>query len=259
MRRWRFLDTGPRTAIDNIALDYALLRGLETYSRCTLRLREFFSPAVTVGYNQIVDEAVNQEFCRRSGIQIARRLTGGGAIYLDEHCLGWEIVAPVDFIKPFSSNVDLFDIAAKPIVRAMAMIGLPAKFKPKNDIEVHGKKISGMAAARIKNYLIIQGTLLVAIDSRSMSGALKRDSTKSRHREPRSITERVTSIEKELGRPFNLHSVKSLLKESFETDFQVRLIEKKLSAKEMDLFHYYRKFFGSNDWSLRVDHDLIPF
>ncbi|MFQ5997938.1 MAG: biotin/lipoate A/B protein ligase family protein, partial [Candidatus Bathyarchaeia archaeon] len=255
MRKWRFLDTGPRTAIDNIALDYALLRGLESHSRCTFRLREFSSPAVTVGYNQTVDEAVNREFCKRSRIQIARRLTGGGAIYVDEHCLGWEIVASARFMKAFSSNVDLFDIAAKPIVKAMAMVGLPAKFRQKNDIEVRGKKISGMAAARIKNYLIIQGTLLVAIDPRSMSGALKRDSTKPRHK-ARSITARVTSLEKELGRPFDLHSVKSLLKKSFETNFQVRLIEKKLSAKEIDFFHYYRKFFGSNDWSLKVDHDL---
>src|SRR4030042_3893838 len=82
METWRILDTGPRTAAENMALDEALLE-LKAERRIphTLRFLQFSNPTVLVGHHQSVEEEVRLDYCRTQGIEINRRLTGGGALY----------------------------------------------------------------------------------------------------------------------------------------------------------------------------------
>ena len=92
MDTWRLIDTGSRSAAENMALDEVLLE-LKAEKRMphTLRFLQFSHPTVLVGHHQSVEEEVRLDYCRRKGIEINRRLTGGGALYWGKQELGWEI------------------------------------------------------------------------------------------------------------------------------------------------------------------------
>jgi lipoate-protein ligase A len=75
-----------------MALDETLLE-LKAAGRIphTLRFLQFSNPTVLVGHHQSVEEEVRLDYCRSKGIEINRRLTGGGALYWGKKELGWEI------------------------------------------------------------------------------------------------------------------------------------------------------------------------
>ena len=92
METWRLLDTGARSGAENMALDEVLLE-LKAGEKIppTLRFLQFSNPTVLVGHHQSVEEEVRLDYCKRQGIEINRRLTGGGALYCGRKELGWEI------------------------------------------------------------------------------------------------------------------------------------------------------------------------
>src|SRR4030042_3771504 len=90
METWRLLDTGARSAAENMALDEALLE-LKAEERIpnTLRFLQFSNPTVLVGHHQSIEEEVRLDYCRKKGIEINRTLPGGGALYWGKPELGW--------------------------------------------------------------------------------------------------------------------------------------------------------------------------
>jgi len=92
METWRLLDTGARSGAENMAFDETLLE-LKAGEKIphTLRFLQFSDPTVLVGHHQCVEEEVRLDYCRAQGIEINRRLTGGGALYWGRKELGWEI------------------------------------------------------------------------------------------------------------------------------------------------------------------------
>ena len=97
MKTWRLLDTGKRTAAENMCLDQAILeaRGKGTVPN-TLRFLQFRPHCALVGYHQSVEQEIRMDYCTQTGIDINRRITGGGAIYFGEDTLGWELIAGKD-------------------------------------------------------------------------------------------------------------------------------------------------------------------
>ena len=86
------MDTGARSGAENMALDETLLE-LKASGKIppTIRFLQFSKPTVLVGHHQSVEEEVRLDYCRSHGIEINRRLTGGGALYWGKKELGWEI------------------------------------------------------------------------------------------------------------------------------------------------------------------------
>ena len=76
---WRLLDTGLCSGAENMAYDAALLQArAEGQSPNTVRFLQFSPPVALVGYHQSVAEEIREEYCRQAGIDINRRVTGGG-------------------------------------------------------------------------------------------------------------------------------------------------------------------------------------
>ncbi|MCK4396859.1 lipoate--protein ligase, partial [candidate division WOR-3 bacterium] len=141
-KKWRLLDTGIRKAAENIALDDAIL---EAHSKGfipnTLRWLQFSPEAVLVGYHQSIEKEIRVDFCQKKGIEINRRITGGGAIYFDGTQLGWELFASKDDVGVSVISELLFEEICEGVIRGLKKIGLNASFRPKNDIEIKGRKI----------------------------------------------------------------------------------------------------------------------
>jgi len=242
------LDTGKRSAAENMALDEALLTArAEGASMDTLRFMQFSPHAVLVGLHQCTELEVRLEYCREAGIEVNRRITGGGAIYFDETQIGWEVVASRRSVRAGSME-ELYRVMCAPVVRALRELGINAAFRPRNDIEVDGRKISGTGGTFEGDALLFQGTLLVDFDVETMLRALRIPAEKLQNKEIESVRERVTCIAEELGYVPEVEELKRVLVESFEREFGFEAEAGELTPRERELFEELLPRFRSREW-----------
>ena len=88
-------------------------------------------------------QEIRVNFCKNAGIEINRHITGGGTIFFDETQLGWEIICDKDFFQIDIADVYFFEKLYQPLISMLHDLGINASFRPKNDIEINGRKISG--------------------------------------------------------------------------------------------------------------------
>ena len=253
MSVWRLLDSPPMTAAENMALDEALLelRG-KGESTNTIRFLQFSPRTVLVGYHQSVDEEIRAEYCKSNGIHINRRITGGGAIFFDESQLGWEIIGDKDFFDVQIPNDRLFRLLCEPVVAALKSFGLEAQFRPRNDIEIGGRKISGTGGTDSGDAFLFQGTMLTDFDVDTMLKSLKIPVEKLKAKEIDSVKERVTCLKWELGHTPPLEDMKKALARNFEKRLGIELEPGGLTDSEEELFRKKLDYFRSEKWIDRI-------
>ncbi len=222
METWRLLDTGIRSAAENMALDELLLElKAENKIPSTFRFLQFSNPAVLVGHHQSVEEEIRLDYCRAKGIEINRRITGGGALYWGKKELGWEIyVSKTDHRIPPRIE-DLYRKLGDAAAAGLRHLGVRAHFRPRNDIEVQGRKISGTGGTELSGAILFQGTVLVDFDVDEMLRALRIPTEKLQDKEIESVKERVTCLNWELGRTPSPAQIKTSLLKGFREAFGV--------------------------------------
>jgi lipoate-protein ligase A len=227
--RWSVVDTGLRSADENMALDLALMAALAA-GECgpTFRFLHFTDCAL-LGHHQSPQQELDLDFCVREGVQVQRRLTGGGAIIFDPSHLGWELVCQ-------RSDLPAGDMSllAREICEAAALglrsMGIDARFRPRNDIEVDGRKISGTGGIIDGQVVLFQGTVLIDLDIPRMLQVLRVPAEKLDAHAIQSVAERVTSLRTLLGRSPAKDEVKRALLEGFQQYFGWELRDAPLPA-----------------------------
>lgn len=248
-RVWRFLDTGYRTAAENMALDDVILESVsKDMSPNTIRLLRFRPPAVLVGYHQDVEHEVRLEYVKEKNIDVNRRITGGGAIYFDETSIGWEIIAKKGDLPTYRNFTALFETMCKGIINALRRFGISASFRPKNDVEIDGRKISGTGGTEKDDAILFQGTLLVDFDVETMIKALRIPTIKLKDKELKSVKDRITCMKWELGYVPTYDEIKMAIKRGFEEEFNIKLMDNGLTQYEYKLFKEKLPYFQSKDW-----------
>jgi len=249
MERWRLLDTPPMSAAENMALDQAMLRArAEGKAPDTLRFMQVRPRAVLVGFHQSVEQEVREDFCRRNGIEINRRITGGGALFFDESQIGWEIFASRDWPGIPRRAEALYRKMCEGAVLGLRRLGVLARFRPKNDIEVGRRKISGTGGTFEGDAFLFQGTLLVDFDAGTMLRALRIPLEKLKDKEVRAVKRRVTWLSEELGSAPPAPVIKAALAEGFSRSLGADIRPGPLNAHERRLFRAARSRFCSDDW-----------
>ncbi|RJR52283.1 MAG: DUF116 domain-containing protein [Desulfobacteraceae bacterium] len=254
MKTWRLLDTPPMSAAENMALDETLLE-LKGEGRTpdTVRFLQFSPRAVLVGYHQAVQEEVRSDYCREAGVEINRRITGGGAIFFDESQLGWEVICEKSFFGVALPTAGLFKDLCEPVVTALDLLGLKATFRPRNDIEIRGRKISGTGGTESDGAFLFQGTMLTDFDVDTMLRCLRIPVEKLKAREIDSVKERVTCLAWELGRTPTIEEIKEAIRTGFERHLGIQLEPGGLTDEEWSLFKEKVAFFRSSEWIHQVD------
>lgn len=168
---FRVIDTGVRDGCTQIAFDQALveLRKAGDVPDTVRFLR--FPPTALIGRHQDLSRELKLDHCREAGIGIVRRITGGGAIYLDEGQLGWEIVCDRRKI----GVATLPEMTARICTAAAAglsSLGIAAEYRPPTDIVVDGQKICGTGGYFDGDIVMYQGTTLVDLDLPAMMAAI---------------------------------------------------------------------------------------
>lgn len=149
----------------NCAFEEQLL----TESRHDSLLLYINAPSVIVGRNQTIEAEVDTEFCRRHGIDIVRRMSGGGTVY---HDLGNVNYA---FVSDRGEGGVLDADFATPIVDALRSFGVTATVGARKEIRVNGLKISGTASHVIRTRQLFHGTLLYDTDLTMLERVLQGD------------------------------------------------------------------------------------
>lgn len=189
MKPIRILDTGLMPARWNIAMTAALAeRHAEGAIGECIRFHRYV-PCVLVGRGQDVARAADVSYCRARGIEVARRVTGGGAVYMSPRMLAWDAI--VDRAT-FGDAARFTRIICSGVAAGLTRLGVPARFRTPNDIEINGRKVSGAAGYVDRRSAVLQGTILIEDDVRAMGQAL-------RIPEP-ALRERVTNLADVLGR-----------------------------------------------------------
>jgi lipoate-protein ligase A len=253
METWRLLDTGARTAAENMALDEVLLElKAEEKIPPTLRFLQFSHPAVLVGHHQSVEEEIRLDYCRTKGIEINRRLTGGGALYWGRAELGWEIFISKRDPRVPSRIEDLYRKMGETAARGLRHLGVQAHFRPRNDIEIQGRKISGTGGTELSGAILFQGTILVDFDVDEMLRALRIPTEKLQDKEIESVKERVTCLKWELGKTPSSSQIKSSLMKGFGESFGVTFRPEPLLPEEEALLEKKLPSFSSSDYIFHV-------
>ncbi len=194
----RVINTGLRTGRENIAHDQAMIDAhVDGVIGDSFKFIHF-KPCALVGRHQDLSQELKLDECERLGVQTVRRVTGGGAIYFDEGQLGWALVCDRRTV-----GGDLSEITAKICTAAaigLSTLGIDAQFRPRNDIEVGGQKISGTGGFFDGNTLMFQGTVLIDLDPAAMMAVLNVPTHKLKKRELQSAVQRVTCLKALMGR-----------------------------------------------------------
>ncbi len=191
---FRVIDSGVREGRSQIALDQALI-DLHKAGGVPDTIRFLrFPPTVLIGRHQAVSHEVKLDHVRASGIGLVRRITGGGAIYLDEGQLGWELV-----FRRRNLPLDTLGDYTRAICEAVAgglsdRFQIDARFRPRNDIEVGGRKLCGTGGFFDGDTLIYQGTVLIDMDPEAMVACLNVPEAKLKKRSLDSAAERVVTL-----------------------------------------------------------------
>lgn len=163
------------------------------------------APTVVIGKNQNAYAEVDIAYARAHGIRIARRLSGGGAVYHDAGNLNYTFITS-------ESKAKALDYAyfTQPIISALATIGIPAVLSGRNDLECEGKKFSGNAQYVSGGRVLHHGTLLFDTDLSVMSSVLRTDKEKLALRAVPSHKGRVLNLATRIDPPmtvteFTLH------------------------------------------------------
>ena len=137
-------------------------------------------PSVIIGHNQDARREVNLEYLQEHGIALARRVTGGGAVYHDLQNLNYSIVGR----RP---RIDV-------IVEALRSLGVPADLTGRNDIFVEGRKVSGFARSVYHQRELIHGTLMYDVDIDVLTRALDTPESKLNRKGVASVRSRVANL-----------------------------------------------------------------
>lgn len=149
---------------------------------------------VVIGKNQNAYAEVDLDYAQRAGIRVARRLSGGGAVYHDLGNLNYTFLTSCER----ASALD-YTYFTRPIIEALATLGVKAVLSGRNDLECEGKKFSGNAQYTCDGRILHHGTLLFDTDAEVLSRVLRVDKEKLAYRAVHSHKGRVGNLAPLLG------------------------------------------------------------
>lgn len=186
-------------------------------------------PAVIVGANQQIHTEVNLSYLKERNIVLARRVTGGGAVYHDWGNLNYTIVGEAKELE------DGYPEYACLMQQALQALGVPATLSGRNDILVNGQKVSGFAKRVAKGRMMVHGTLMYDVEMEVLSKVLNPPTIKLQTKGIASVRSRVTNLKDYLPQIPDIDALRSALLRILSNEFtdkEVRIDDKTIAAVE---------------------------
>lgn len=204
MSSFSYLILNSLDAAGNLAAEQVIFDTLPRGESCFLLWQN--RSAVVIGRHQDALAEIDRAFVEENGIQLVRRISGGGAVYHDLGNLNYSVITEAQGSK--APDMALF---CAPVLRLLRRLGVPAALSGRNDMTVNGQKFSGSAQHLYKGRVLHHGTLLIDSDLNMVTRALRVDPEKIRSKGLASVRSRVTNLRPFLPEEVDLPRFRELL------------------------------------------------
>jgi lipoate-protein ligase A len=245
------------SSFENMAIDEAMLETrLKNRVDNTIRFYQWNPSAVSIGRFQDAQREVELENCREYGVNVVRRISGGGAVYHDsDYELTYSVVAKQEDLGSYDV-AENYRFICNGLIEGIRDLGLEADYSRGDrrncpNVTVNGRKISGSAQTIRKGTILQHGTILINVDLTRMFKFLKVPTrgvcADWKHR----VDEKITSLTRELGYSPSLLQIEKLIIQGFKRALQIDLIKNTLSDTESRLADQLRTAkFSTESWNL---------
>ena len=258
MNYLRLLKLETRSAFMNMAVDEAILTGrIIGKSPNTLRLYCWSPSAVSIGKNQQAENEVQLDNCKKLGISLVRRISGGGTVFHDSSGeVTYALIAKTGDI----ASRDLTDVYVKVysgLKDALRILGITTDFNEgdsKNcpNLTVKGKKISGSAQIKKRDIFLQHGTLLLNIDLEKMFTLIRVPWAKSCAEVVEVAKNRITSVKDELRHPVTSGTAANAIAVGFANALKMKAVEGELNSFEQDLSQRLcKEKYLTKEWNMQ--------
>lgn len=204
------------------------------------------APSVIIGLNQNALSEVNLPYLEEHDILLARRVTGGGAVYHDLGNLNYTIVGRSSDLERDYPGYLTF------VIHALRELGVDAELSGRNDILVGGRKVSGYAKRVWKDRLMVHGTLMFDVDLEALTHALSVPGSKFEASGIASVRSRVTNLRDHLPQMTCVQDLADALEEILSrhhADDEIHITTEQKSEIE----EIYRTKFATWEWNIGRD------
>lgn len=255
MKRIRVIDAGYVPPLESMAIFHAVAAAMRAEDDPVVTLVNPTDPFVSVGLHQDIEQEVDTGYCQAHGLPIVRRDVGGGAVYLNRDQMFFHFVYPYRLAPARVEAIYAHFIA--PVLATYQALGVPAMFRPVNDIHVNGRKIGGTGSARIHDATVMVGSFMFDFDMDTMARCLKVSSEKFRDKLRQGMQDYMTTLTRELGQPPERERVKSLFLEAIEKRLGFRPEESGLSAAEEAALNGVRGLLQDPEWVYQKGRRIV--
>jgi lipoate-protein ligase A len=217
------VDTGLAGGLQNVAVDRAALE-LRAQGHGGGVLRFYRShPTASIGRHQALARELRLDYCRRHGIEVARRATSGGALYLDPGQLGFSLIIRQPEGLRALALPRILELGSAAVAAGLRRLGIAAAVKSPNDIEVGGRKIASVFSTRHGDALLLHGSVLLDADIAAMLKALRVPTEKLSPDGLAAARERLTTVNALCANRLSHADIKAALMEGFAAKFGLEL------------------------------------
>ncbi|MFI8851046.1 biotin/lipoate A/B protein ligase family protein [Streptomyces sp. 891-h] len=250
---WQLVHEPPQSPPLHMALDEVLTAEVAAGRRApTLRVWEWDSPAVIIGSFQSLRNEVDPEGAARHGVTVVRRISGGGAMFVEaENTITYSLSVPASLVSGLSF-ADSYAYLDDWVLGALGDMGIKAWYMPLNDIASKEGKIAGAAQKRLTagaGAVLHHVTMSYNIDAEKMLDVLRIGKEKMSDKGTRSAKKRVDPLRRQTGLPRG--EVIERMIGSFRARYGLtegRVTPEELArAEELALTKY-----SSEEWTARV-------
>ncbi len=243
---WQYIHDEPTAPRLHMAIDEVLTLEVGSGRRKpTLRIWEWSGNAVILGRFQSVRNEVDMEGARRHDVTVCRRITGGGAMFVEpRNTITYSLYAPESLVKGLSF-VDSYEFMDAWVLEALRGLGVNAVYKPINDISSDQGKIGGAAQTRRAGAVLHHVTMAYDIDAAKMLEVLRIGREKLSDKGSVSANKRVTPLRQQTELP--RETIIDSLAATFAAKYGLtpsRLTDAELAAAE----RLRREKFDADEW-----------
>ncbi len=255
MQTWRFLNDGAHDGATNMAIDEAMLLGVnQGETPPTIRVYAWDPPTVSIGYSQALESEIDVVACLRAGAGVVRRPTGGRAVFHAGE-LTYSVIAPSGTPPIGASIMEAYSAIANALLAGLRLLGVQAELASvvpetrdrdsgasppcfvgsgRYEIVAGGRKLIGSAQRRVGRAMLQHGSLLMDSTHEQLADFMLVDSEERRKIVRRLLHSRTTDLSVLLNRTVGFEEVAHAVMSGFVEAWGLTLSEGELSDREIE-------------------------
>ncbi|MDI6605023.1 MAG: biotin/lipoate A/B protein ligase family protein [Thermoanaerobacteraceae bacterium] len=266
MKEWRLIHIEKHNAFQNMAIDEAIMTACrEGKVPPTLRFYTWDPPGLSLGYFQKYDKEVNEDMCKKFGIDIVRRPTGGRAVLHDAE-LTYSFVIPEvnDYLD--KTIMGSYKKISEALIRGLKHTGIDANNVHKAEqskslsaacfdapswyeIVVEGKKLVGSAQTRNEGMLLQHGSIVIDWNLDMFIELLRLKSEKTKNFLKENLMKKSTTIKNILNKDIDINLLADNIKRGFEEEFEISLKVENITDYERKIAEQLTEKYESDTWN----------